>query len=118
MAPLPPRSNNDHTAFLEVSVGFQTRNRLSPLPRNTIVRELRYERLTDWHLDALLDLGAAAAVETYVRQARQARKQNVEYCGDNETPQSVGYFLAKWVACGNIQRGPTPNTLRIECNTR
>jgi len=90
----------------------------APLAGSVVVRKLTYERFTDWHLDALLDLDDANSANAYLERARAARQQNVEYCGGADDSGTVSYFLPKFFACGSIQRGSRASELRIECYTR
>jgi len=90
----------------------------APLAGTVLVRELTYDRFTDWRLEALLDLGDASRANAYVEQARAARQQNVEYCGGGgDENDAVTYFLPKFFACGSIRHGSRASELRIECNT-
>jgi len=89
-----------------------------PFAGAVVVRELTYDRFTDWRLESLVDLGTTSAAEAYLEKARTARRQNDGYCGGSESGDAVRYFLTQFTACGWIQHEPGASVLRIECNTR
>ncbi len=89
----------------------------APLPASVRVEKLSYDRWTDWRLSASVELPSVQATEAYLKRARAARATNDEYCLTSGNAQVLQYFLAKWYACGSIQR-QSPRTLLIGCNTR
>jgi hypothetical protein len=90
----------------------------APLAGAIAVRTLTYEAFTDWHLDAVIDLGTAQAADDYLESAKKKRHLNPEYCGTTDIGGSVYYFLSKVSACGAISRGRGASELRVECHTR
>ena len=90
----------------------------APLPPGATVHELRYERFTDWHLEAKVDLGSPAAIDDYLQRAREHHEQNVDHCGPSDSdPRALSYFLPKWHACGSITVTETGG-LAVRCATR
>ena len=94
------------------------------LPANVAVRSLIYDRFTDWRLEAHLIFASAASLDAYFEQARAARHLNATYCGTTDDDDDAGagdtvpYYLPNLSACGSFRRGPLPNEVHVECNTR
>jgi hypothetical protein len=88
------------------------------LPPDSTVSVLTYDRFTDWMLRASVSFPDREALNTYLEKLRSAAESNPDYCGDPTPPAAGGYFLKKWWACGTVTRGPQPNLLVIQCNTR
>ena len=100
------------------AVAFVNGHLPRPLPAGTIVRELTYDRFTDWHLAATVDTGSSEAAREYLAGARALRQRNPDYCGSDGSGPTVDYFLSKWSACGAITPGPEPGMLQVACFTR
>ncbi len=101
------------------AVSFVSDHLPAPLPSDAVVEELRYDRFTDWHLEARVDLGSAAAAAAYLARARAAGVQNPDYCGAGDgNPRELGYFLAAWSACGTVAPGAEEGVLEVTCFTR
>lgn len=90
----------------------------TPLPSDTFVEALRYERFTDWRITARVRLTSPEAVARYVDQLEQDRKVDDDYCGSAEPAAGARYFLPALFACGTVQPGSAAATLEIACNTR
>lgn len=89
-----------------------------PLPANATIQELKYERFTDWHLEAAVDLGSEAATDAYLLRALEQREEDVDYCGPSASgPRAVNYFLSKWHACGSVT-ATEQGGLAVRCFTR
>lgn len=90
----------------------------TPLPSETVVEALHYERFTDWRITARVRLPSPEAVARYIDQLKQDRKVDDDYCGSGEPAAGAGYFLPAMFACGTVQPGSSVATLEIACNTR
>jgi hypothetical protein len=90
----------------------------TPLPSDTVVEALRYERFTDWRITARVRLTSPEAVARYVEELKQHRKLDDDYCGSGEPAGGASYFLPALFACGTVQPGSAAATLEIACNTR
>jgi hypothetical protein len=90
----------------------------TPLPATAVVQELNYERWTDWHLKARVRFESAAALTSYMGQARLDRTLDDAYCGGTEPSGSVRYFLTPSFACGKASVAEVSGTLDIVCHTR
>lgn len=88
------------------------------LPEDAVIRALTFDRFTDWHLEATVDLGSAHAAAAYLGRAEEVRARDPEYCGPGSSSASVDYFIAKWHACGAIVRANAKGLLRVTCYTR
>lgn len=90
----------------------------APLPPAALVRELQYDHFTDWHLEAVVQLGTAKAMEAYLQNVRAVRQQNMEYCGGPEAGSETQFFLPEVHACGAIRPGAKEGELIVHCYTR
>ena len=88
------------------------------LPNDAVVSKLSYERWTDWHLAATVQLGSAQAADELVARVIADRKTDDAYCGEKDPELGARYFLPASFACGSVSRGAAPSTLEIRCNTR
>ena len=100
------------------AVEFVSAHLPAPLTGAIAVRTLTYESFTDWHLDAVIDLGTAQAADDYLESAKKKRHLNPEYCGTTDIGGSIYYFLSNVSACGAISRRGGASELRVECYTR
>jgi hypothetical protein len=87
-----------------------------PLPADSDVIELSYERWTDWNLTAKVRLASPAATRDYLERVRSARKLNDDYCGAGEPSGAARFFLADVSACGTVSSAA--DTLSVRCYTR
>jgi hypothetical protein len=89
----------------------------TPLPVTAVVEELRYQRWTDWHLQARVRFESPAGVASYVSQAKLQRASNDAYCGSSEPSGGVSFFLSDVTACGSATV-VHPASLKVVCHTR
>jgi hypothetical protein len=89
----------------------------TPLPSTAVVEALRYQRWTDWHLQAEVRLKSAEGVASYLEQARQKRASNEAYCGGSGLSGGVSFFLSDVSACGSVT-ATSPVSLHVVCATR
>ena len=80
------------------------------------VEQLSYQRFTDWRLEAVLRFESPDGADKYLERVRGARQLDANYCFHDATMEGA-YFLAKWHACGELERQPGTR-VRVQCHTR
>jgi hypothetical protein len=96
---------------------FTTAHLPVPLPSDTVIESLHYERFTDWHFTARIRFPAPEAATLYLDQTKRARALNDAYCSDTEPTPGARYFLAPVHACGSLHQS-SPVVLDVRCHTR
>lgn len=88
-----------------------------PLPNDTVIQKLLYQRWTDWNFEARVEFSSSGALDSYLQDVRQRRQLNDEYCSPNEPSQGARFFLRDVSACGSITP-VSPLVFDVKCNTR
>jgi hypothetical protein len=96
------------------ALAFVSDHLTEPLPQGATVTALRYDRFTDWHLEATVKVSSPHAYVGAVRGNRGPSSSG--YCNESESATSVSYFLAKWHACGTVWV-PAPDSIALICGT-